>query len=130
MIVTNFLQADGWSNVFGIGDSAVFVDGATKKPVPALAYVAADEGKIAAENIYRLIKNKHLKSYQPFYSVWIAPVGGKFAVAHLTDKLTISGFLGWVARELVDLKYFLSILPVSKAVSFLSEEITIFGKND
>ena len=129
--VNNFLQADGWPNVFGIGDNTVFLDEETNKPIPGLAYVAVDEGKIAAENIYRLIKNKHLKSYQPFYGVWIAPVGGKFAVAHLVGKwLTISGFLGWVTRELVDFKYFLSILPFSKAISLLNEEMKIFTKND
>ena len=109
IIVNSFLQADGWPNVFGIGDNTVFLDHETNKPVPGLAYVAVDEGKIAAENIYRLIKNKHLKSYHPFYNVWIAPVGGKFAVAHLAKRLTISGFFGWVTRGLVDLRYFLSI---------------------
>ena len=130
MIINNFLQAEGWSNVLGIGDNTVFIDPATKKPIPGLAYVAVDEGKIVAENIYRTIKNKSLKSYQPFYSVWIAPVGGKFAVAHLTSWLTISGFWGWVIRELVDLRYFLSILPVSQAISLWSEEMTVFTKND
>lgn len=130
IIVNNFMQAESWSNVFALGDNTICIDQETKKPVPALAYVAVDQGKIVAENIYRLIKNRHLKSYKPFYGVWIAPVGGKFAVAHLTNRLTISGFWGWVIRELVDLKYFLSILSISKAVSLLSEEITIFGKND
>lgn len=130
MTVNNFLQADGWIDVFGVGDNTVYLDPETQKPIPGLAYVAIDEGKIAAENIYRSIKNKPLKSYQSFYSVWIAPVGGKFAVAHLTDWLTISGFGGWMVRELVDFKYFLSILPFSKAVSLLNREINIFSKND
>lgn len=128
--VNNFLQADGWSNVFGVGDNTVCLDPKTQKPVPGLAYVAVDEGKVAAENIYRMIKNKALKPYQPFYSVWIAPVGGKFAVVHLTKKLTISGFWGWVIRELVNLKYFLSILPLSKAISLFTREIDVFTKND
>lgn len=130
MIINDFLQAEGWSNVFGLGDNTVCLDPETKKPVPGLAYVAVDEGKIVAENIYRLIKNKHLKSYQPFYNVWIAPVGGKFAVAHLTKKITISGFWGWITRELVGLRYFLTILPLSKAISLLNSELTIFTKND
>lgn len=129
-VVNNFLQAEGWSNVFGLGDNTVCLDLETKKPIPGLAYVAVDEGKIVAENIYRLIKNKRLKSYQPFYSVWIAPIGGKFAVAHLTKKITISGFWGWLIRELVNLKYFLSILPLSKAISLFTRGIAVFTKND
>lgn len=130
MIINNFLQAEGWSNVFGVGDTTVFIDSETKKPIPGLAYLAVEEGKIVAENISLAIKNKPLKSYQPFYGAWIVPVGGKFAVAHLTKWLTISGFWGWIIRELVDLRYFLSILPFSRAVSLFSEEIVIFTKND
>ena len=57
-------------------------------------------------------------------------MGGKFAVAHLTKGLSISGFLGWVFRELVDLRYFLSILPLSKALSLLNEKVILFTKND
>ena len=130
MIINNFLQAEGWTNLLSLGDSASFVDVQSKKPIPGLAYVAVAEGKIVAENIYRLIKNKHLKSYQPFYSTWVAPVGGKFAVAHLSKKVTVSGFLGWVIRELIDLRYFISILPFSKAISLFTETITLFTKND
>ena len=130
MTVNNFMQADGWSNVFGLGDNTICLDQLTNKPVPALAYVAVDQGKIVAENIYRSVKNKPLKPYKPFYDVWIAPVGGKFAVAHLTDKLTVFGFWGWVLRELVNLKYFFSVLPFSKAISLFSEEMEIFTKND
>lgn len=130
IIVNDSMRAEGWFNVFALGDNTICLDPETKKPVPALAYVAIDQGKIVAENIYRLIKNKHLKSYHPFYNVWIAPVGGKFAVAHLGKRLTISGFFGWAMRELVDFRYFLSILPFSKAVSLLGEEMEIFAKND
>lgn len=130
IIVNDFMQADGWPNIFALGDNTIFIDRETKKPVPALAYVAVDQGKIAAENIYRMVKNKHLKSYRPFYNVWIAPVGGKFAVAHLTKNITISGFWGWVVRGVVDFRYFLSILPLSKAISLLTEEIEVFTKND
>lgn len=130
MTVNNFMQAEGWSNVFGLGDNTVYLDPSANQPVPALAYVAVDQGKVTAENIYRMIKNKPLKAYQPFYGVWIAPIGGKFAVAHLTKRLTVSGFWGWVLRELVDLRYFLSILPLSKAISLFGQEMEIFTKND
>ncbi len=130
MTVNNFMQAEGWSNVFVLGDNTVYLDPSVNQSVPALAYVAVDQGKVTAENIYRMIKNKPLKAYQPFYGVWIAPIGGKFAVAHLTKRLTVSGFWGWVLRELVDFRYFLSILPLSKAISLFGQEMEIFTKND
>jgi len=128
--VNRFMQAEGFSEVFGVGDNTIFVDPAVQKPVPALAYVAVDQGKVVAENIFRILKNGQLKKYEPFYSVWIAPVGGKYAVAHLSKSFTVSGFWGWVIREIVDFKYLASILPFSKAVSLFSEEVEIFTKND
>jgi len=124
------LEVIGLSGVFAVGDNTEFIDPKTQKPVPALAYVAADQGKIAAQNIYRTLKHKNLKTYKPFYGVWIAPVGGKYALAHLWRGVNIKGFWGWVVRELVDFRYMLSILPVKKAVALMWQEITLFTKND
>src|SRR3989338_5400128 len=128
--VNDFLQAEGFNEVFGVGDNTVFIDPAIQKPIPALAYVAVDQGKVVAENIFRILKDGQLKKYKPFYGVWIAPVGGKYAVAHLSKSFTVSGFWGWVMREIVDFKYLVSILPFSKAVSLFLGEIEVFTKND
>ena len=150
--VNNGLEVEGLSEVFAIGDNVEFIDPKTGKPVPALAYVAVGQGNVVAKNILRLINphtkraialrrfgfarygvgvnNKKLVEYDPFYSVWIAPVGGKYALAHLWGGVNIKGFWGWVIREIVDLKYMLSILPVKKAISVLWQEITLFIKND
>ena len=56
--VNSALQVIELSGVFAVGDNVEFLDTKTDKPVPALAYVAADQGKIAAKNILRLINNK------------------------------------------------------------------------
>lgn len=127
--VNNGLELIGLPGVFAVGDNTEFIDPKTTKPVPALAYIAVDQGKIVAKNIRRLINNKKLVEYDPFYSVWIAPVGGKYALAHLWG-LKVKGSLGWVLRELVDFKYMLSILPFKKAISLMWQEITLFTKND
>ncbi len=131
ILVNEFMQAEGHDEVFGAGDNTVFVDSKIKKPIPGLAYVAADQGKVVAENILKtLIGEKKFSFYKPFYSVWIAPVGGKFAVAHLANWFTVTGFWGWLIREVVDFRYLASILPFSKAVSLMSKEMDVFTKND
>lgn len=127
--VNNNLEISALSGVFAVGDNIEFIDTKTDKPVPALAYIAADHGKIVAKNILRLINNKKLVEYKPFYSVWIAPVGGKYAIAHIWG-FKISGLSGWIIREIVDLKYMLSILPFKKAVLIICQEINLFTKND
>ncbi|MDO8669068.1 MAG: hypothetical protein Q7K65_02115, partial [Candidatus Buchananbacteria bacterium] len=70
-----------------------------------------------------------LKKHKPAYNVWIAPVGGKNAVVHL-GKLTFSGFFGYLLREVVDLRYFLTILPFFKALKIFFKGVMVFSKND
>jgi len=130
IIVDENLTVRGWKNVFAVGDNQDFIDPKTQKSVPALAYTASNQGNVVAENIFRLIDNKPLKSYSPYYGVWIAPVGGKFALAHLWGGIMIKGFAGWVVRELVDFRYLISILSFKKAFSVFWQEITMFTKKD
>lgn len=123
------LKVTGSENIFAIGDNIKFLDKKNQKQVPALAYVAIDQGKIAAQNIFNSIKNKKLKSYKPFYSVFIIPVGGKYAIANL-GGVVIKGFMGWILRIIVDLRYFVSILSPYKAFKLYVDEMTVFIKND
>ena len=124
------LRAADLSGVFALGDSVEFIDPKTLKPVPALAYVAVDQGKVVAKNIINLIKGARMIDYSPFYSAWIAPVGGKYALAHIGGRLLFKGLLGWLAREIVDFRYMVSILSFKNAVFIMWQEINVFIKND
>lgn len=128
--VNSSMEVIGLTGVFAIGDNTELIDLKIAKPIPALAYVAIDQGKIAAKNIVRSMEAKKLVNYDPFYGVWIAPIGGKYALAHLRWGINIKGFWGWIIRELIDSKYMLSILSFKKAVSILWQEMTLFTKND
>lgn len=132
VLIDAYLRAktnSGTTPVFALGDNALVIDPKTQKPVPAMAYIAIDQAKIIAQNIVRTIKAKPLREYKPWYGAWIAPVGGKYALAHY-NNLTISGLFGWVIRELVDLRYFLTILPIFKALRLFFKDIVLFSKND
>ncbi len=133
IMVNEFLQIKNHQNIFAIGDAAVFIDAKTSKPVPQMASPAIEQGRVAAENICRLILNRNnpvqLKKYKPTYNAWIAPVGAKYAVAHV-GGWTFSGYLGYVVRELVDYRYFLNVLPFFKATKLFLTDVKIFSKND
>lgn len=126
--INEFMQTNN-EKTFAIGDNTTLIDPKTQKPVPAMAYVAQDQADIAAENIVRSIKKQELKPYKPFYDVWIAPVGGRWAYFHYKG-LNIRGFRGYLFRQLVDFKYFLKILPLNKALSLFFRNLVIFTKND
>lgn len=124
------IEEEKMENIFSIGDIIEFNDSKTKKAIPAFAYIAIRQGKLVAENIIRLIQNRKTKIYNPFYDVWIIPIGGKFALAHLWGGWVIKGFLGWIVRQLVDIKYLLSIFSIQKALEIYWNEVTIFSRND
>ncbi|MBX4211576.1 MAG: NAD(P)/FAD-dependent oxidoreductase [Candidatus Yanofskybacteria bacterium] len=128
--VDEYLRVPELAHTFAVGDIIEFIDEQTQRPVPGLAYTAADQGQVAAENIRNLLKQKPLKEYKPFYDAWIAPVGGKYAVAHLGQGITVPGFVGWFIREMVDLRYFLSVLPFRKALIYFWRGFRIFIRND
>lgn len=130
VVVDGSMAARSFQNVFAVGDIIEFIDPQTQKPVPAQAYSAVDQGKIAAKNIFNMIRKKPLCSYKPFVGVWISPVGGKFAVAYLRKGCVPKGLAGWIVRQIVDLRYFLSILPLKKAFALFWGEVTLFTNND
>lgn len=127
-IITNeFMEAT--DNIFVIGDIAA--NSTADNPIPATAYMAEKEGKIVAENILAKIAAK--KPLKPFiapsdYS-FITPIGGKFAIAHI-KKITVKGYLGWIIKILVELRYLLGILPAGKAVKKWIKTLKIVIKND
>lgn len=130
MIVGEQLNMRRHPTVFGVGDAIHFIDHATQKPIPAMAYLAMDHGKVAAQNILRMIEGKELRTHKPSYSIWVAPVGGKYAVARLPGGIIFGGFAAWLFREFIDLNYFISILPFKKALALFWREIKVFTAND
>ena len=130
-IITNkHLQCGTHGNIFGVGDSVTFIDPGNNKPIPQMAFVAIEEGKIVAENISRLINNsKKFQEYKPSYNFWVAPMGGKYALAHI-GRFRVTGKLGYLIREGIDLRYFLSVLPFRKALRLVGHRLSVFLKND
>ncbi len=116
--------------IFALGDCIEFVDSKTQKPIPGLAYIAQAQGRLVAENLYRLACQKKLYQYIPDYNNWVTPVGGKFAIAHLGGLGSYSGFWGWMIRVFVDFHYFFSILSLSKTLKLFGRELLLFSKND
>lgn len=130
VVVDNTLNVLDRPDIFAVGDAIEFIDSATQKPVPGLAYTAKAQGDLTAKNIIRRMEGRPLKMYQPQYESWVAPVGAKYAVAHISRGATISGIWGWLVRGLVDLRYFLSILPFRQALGLFRRDLMLFSKND
>jgi len=127
--VTDYLNLKNFPRVFIAGDNAGFIDSRTNKPVPQTAQEAIRQGGLVAKNIYRMAAGKDLAPYFAGPSRYVIPAGGKFAIFY-TPNLILSGFTGWFIRKIADLKYFMSILPLFKAIQYWLFENRMFIKND
>ncbi|MBI2122180.1 MAG: NAD(P)/FAD-dependent oxidoreductase [Candidatus Sungbacteria bacterium] len=114
--VNQCLQTIDFENIFAVGDNAMFINPKTGKALPGSVPIAKTEGRLAARNIIRAIEGKPPKKFTPLaHYPFILAVGKKYAIADLII-IHFSGIFGWIAKELIELRYFLFILPIHKAL--------------
>lgn len=129
IVVDDYLRVQGHENFFAIGDNSLFFDKKKNMPASGTAFVAIEEGKAVAENIFRTIMRKPLKPYDFFAPVYVAPIGGKYAVANVFGY-TLSGFLAWLFRVAIDFRYYSSIFSYPRALKLILRGVWMFSKND
>lgn len=124
------------SKIYGLGDLICFYDPKTQKPISAVAPAAIAEADIVAHNIIEEIKAAEAKSYKlkaisyiPKEYPYVIPVGGKYAITKI-GPFVIYGFLGWMVKGLIELRYLLSIMPFARALRTWLKGLWIFVQND
>ena len=105
ILVNQFNQVKGMSNVFAIGDIALMKLKEYPKGHPGVAQPAIQQGKHLAGNLERLWRKKPLKPFQYIDKGALAIIGRSRAVADLPGNLHLSGFLAWATWLLVHIYY-------------------------
>ena len=105
ILVNEFNQVMGLSNIFAIGDIALMKSKKYPKGHPGVAQPAIQQGKHLARNLERLLRNKPLKPFRYFDKGNLAIIGRSRAVADLPGNLHISGFLAWITWLVVHIYY-------------------------
>lgn len=123
------LNLDKYPHVFVVGDLAAVLDKKRDCPVPATAWAAIGQAKVAALNIKLMLLGKKLLDYQPQNPIFVVPVGGKFALSNAYN-LQFKGLTGWILKRLVSVKYMVSILPASEALITWWKGVKIYNNND
>ena len=112
VLVNKFLQAEGRKNVFVIGDAALILNN-KGYPVPTTAYFAEQHGKIAAQNIYSMIKEqgRTMKEYKVeghWLDNFAISIGSDLAVSRIRG-LDLYGYSASKVKKLIKMKYLKSI---------------------
>ena len=92
--VAETLQVPGHPEAFVIGDLAL-VETPNGRGYPMLAPVAMQQGRLAAENILRLVDGKELERFQYKDRGIMATIGRRKAVAHVFH-LQLAGGIAWL----------------------------------
>ncbi len=132
VVVSDTMEVKGREreNIYAIGDCAALADPKTGALVPALAQAAIAEACVAAKNIIYDLDGLNLREHFKFKNFpTIAPLGGKNAIAVIYG-LQLGGFAGWLIRQAADLRYFISVLPLFKAIKLWLYGAWVYIKND
>jgi NADH:quinone reductase (non-electrogenic) len=108
VVVNKFLQAEGRKNVFVLGDAALILNN-KGYPVPTTAYFAEQHGKIAAQNIYSMIKEQgHTMKEYNIKNLWLddfaISIGSDLAVSRIRG-LDLYGYSASKVKKLIKMKY-------------------------
>ena len=131
LIVDEYLRAGNpEERIFAIGDNSSLINQKTGKPLIWNVPVAETEGRIVGKNIIRSIKGNPLKKFIPLKKYpFILAVGRKYAIADLI-VIRVCGFFGWFLKQLVELRYLIFILPLSKAIKTWFLCMRFYTSND
>lgn len=126
--VNEYLKAA--KRIYAIGDCAGFVDPKTGRNLPWNVPAAEAQARAAAKNILAEITGSEPQPFRPrkTYPIILA-VGGKYALTNLAI-IKFSGLLGWLLKQLVELRYLLFILPWTKALRMALRTTYYQTKND
>lgn len=128
LAVNEYLMAR--DKIYAIGDNAGFLDPRTSRPLPWNVPVAEAEARFAARDITRVIFKTGRRPYRPMNKYpYILAAGKKYAIADLLI-IKLWGWLGWYTKLLVELRYFLFILPKIQAIKKWISTMRMYGAND
>lgn len=111
IVVDSHLQAKGFKGVFVIGDAA-------STQYAGLAQTANSDASFAAKAVLAMTYRKPLPVYVAHKPIYAVPAGHGWA-AVVWGPFRFYGRFAGLLRELADLRYFLGIMPISRALRML-----------
>lgn len=111
----NRIIVDEYLQVFDIEGLYIGGDAASTK-YSGFAQTAIYDGKFIAENILRKLQGKNFKKYKPKKIGFAVPVGRGWAAIGF-GRFYMYGLLASIVRDLIDIHFFLSIMPFRRVMN-------------
>lgn len=120
-----YLKAQGFDNVFVIGESSKCIDLAEELPRGISFY--KEEAKTCAHNVFAKINNNPLKTIKIYPEAHFVLLGDRSSLVEI-KRFCFSGYIGWLLNRFVYVSCYLG--AVKKMKTFVSLLISIFGLKD
>lgn len=108
IVINDYLQTPEHQTIFIAGDN-------TKTRYSGMAQTALAHGKLIGKNINQHLQQKPLIKNHDREPIYAIPLGKNWAAVKIKN-LYFYGFSGWIIRRLLDLKVFMSLLPMLPAL--------------
>jgi NADH dehydrogenase FAD-containing subunit len=106
--LNDHLEIEQYPDCFVVGDIA-------DTKFSGLAQTAIHDGAYIASVIEARLDNKAMPAYQPKPVAYNIGIGHGWSITQV-GSIVISGKISSILRKIIDLKYFVSILPLSKVI--------------
>lgn len=120
LVVNEYLQVDGHSDVYAVGDNCLFVD--EKGELPALVESALQGGACAARNIAADIKGAPKRKFRPHLHGVMVSIGSHYSVADLMG-ISLWSYPATVMKHLVNLHYQSGVGGLRVILKYLRHEM-------
>lgn len=120
------LQVEGHPDVYAVGDLVAYVDERTEVTAPPAAWAAIKEAKVLGKN---LVRERQVTLKMPKRFPALMTMGGRNAVG-VFSLFPLFGLPAFIARRLVDLRYWMRLLPFRQAFSIWKKRMWLFNEND
>ncbi len=124
-IKTNkYLQAEGYDNVYVIGDNIFYIPENSDQPVPQMVENAEHSSHTVALNVTSDIKGGKKHEYNPKFHGSMVCVGGRWGAAYVGSKkmYSFTGFIAMFIKHFINVVYFMQVLGLHKVYSYVKHE--------
>ncbi len=126
--VDMYFRVNGQKNIFALGDQGCHHD-KDGSPVPGTATQAMDHGKYIADAIAQFALNQQPMSHVCKQYPMLIPLGGNWVIFK-SSNFYFKGYLGYIIREFVWLRYFAELVGLVAAIKLLWRNEDIYSRND
>lgn len=115
-------------NVFILGDQCCRLD-SSGNPLPGTASQAIDQAEFVAKAVAAQSQNQQVPNYACKSFPYLIPLGPKWAIFSSRHRI-ITGYFGYLIRQLVWLRYYASVMGWRAGIHQLWRTEEIYGRND